>query len=105
MLYSGTFGKPLSDCIQIRLILLTGSDAISITTNGSVKPAQHMLTLVALESMTGSKTLVEALNHRGHCISYTTSEELETSLAKIVNRWNQMSPDDIQRPMHSTSLG
>ncbi len=90
---------------KFKLILSTGSDAISIATNGSVKPAKHMLTLVALESMTGSKTLVEALNHRGHCISYTTAEELETSLAKTVNRWNQITPDDIQRPMHSTSLG
>jgi hypothetical protein len=45
-----------------------------------------------LESLTGSKKVVEMLNRYGYCASYTSSEELETELTYSVTSDTRMSP-------------
>lgn len=48
---------------------------------GRWKPRKHLVWGLGIKSMTGSTTLIEILNQEDHCISYRTSEELETDLA------------------------
>ena len=50
-------------------------------TRGLVKPQKHLLLGLGVKSMTGSKKVLNILNRLGHCISYTTEEEIETELA------------------------
>ena len=52
-------------------------DVIFSTTSGSKKPAKHLKLGLAVKSMTGSRKMVEILNRLGHCVSYSTVEELE----------------------------
>ncbi len=61
-----------------RYISSIAQDLIYAKTRGNVKPAKHLCMGLGLKSMTGSKKVIEVLNHPGHCVGYGTVEELET---------------------------
>ena len=58
-----------------------------------------------MKSLTGSKKVIEVLNHYGHCTSYTTIEELETELTFSSNSEQQITPPEMkQSPNICTGL-
>ena len=65
-------------------------------TCGRKKPAKHLKLGLVMKSMTGSKKVVEMLNRYGHCVSYTTTEEIETELTFSVTTASKISPQDMQ---------
>ena len=78
-----------------RMITSSAHDAVFATTRGVVKPAKQLLTGMAIKSMTGSKKLVNTLNHFNQCTSYTVTEELEADLAETITKRNVATPDGI----------
>lgn len=65
---------------EIRVKSICSSIIFSIT-NGEVKPSFCLSLGLVTKSITGSRRMVEILNRLGHCISYSSVEELETELA------------------------
>ncbi len=55
--------------------------------------------------MTGSRQVVEILNHFGHCINYHAAEEFETDLATAVTKQDVLLPDGlVAQPGLATGL-
>ena len=46
----------------------------------------------AIKTLTEYRTVVEILNRMGHCVGYSTVEELETELTFEVNKNNKETP-------------
>lgn len=71
-------------------------------TNGTVKPSSVLSLGLVTKSITGSRRMVEMLNRLGHCISYSTVEELETELAYGCAANTQILPYDFitKNPTH-----
>jgi len=59
----------------------SSQDALFIVQRGRVKPEKHVTLGMTVKSTTGSRKLVTVLNRFGHCLNYTSLEELETSTA------------------------
>ena len=58
-----------------------------------------------MKSITGSRKVIDILNHMGHSISYHIVEEIETSLATEISKRQIATPDGIiQQPGLITSL-
>ena len=55
-------------------------DVVFSTTSGIKKPSKHLQLGLAIKSLTGSWKVVEILNRMGHCVSYSTVEEIKTEL-------------------------
>ena len=71
------------------------ADTVFSVTNGRKKPSKHLKFGLAVKSMTGSKKLIGMLNRYGHCVSYTTTEELETELTFTITSASKISPPDL----------
>ena len=71
------------DCRTERYIKAAAADAVFDTTRGNVKPGKHLC--LGIKSMTGSRKVLEILNHSGHSVNYHTAEELETTLATNIS--------------------
>ena len=54
--------------------------------------------------MTGSRKVIEMLNHLGHCINYHKVEEIETDLATNIQLNELATPDGIT-PAPGRSIG
>ena len=80
-----------------RLISSVADDAVYATTRGQIKPGKHLTLGVALNSMTGSRKIVDILSRFGQCIGYHTVEAIETDLATDPSLRDYVSPDGIQR--------
>jgi len=93
ILFSGT-SKPKSENLE-RKVSSSSQDAIFIATNGKLKPKKHLLLGLGIKSMTGSRKLLEVLNHWGYCISYHTSEEIETELALSLMNQKRVTPENL----------
>ena len=65
--------------------------------NGVLKPLKHLCLGVALKSLTGSRKVIEIVNHLGHSTGYTTTEEIETDLAISIQNQEHLTPDGMQR--------
>ncbi len=78
-----------------RVIESSASDVIYTVTRGEVKPAKHCLLALGTKSITGSKKMINILNHCGHCLGYHTTEEIETNLAITVDQKELTTPDRI----------
>ena len=63
---------------KLRRVKSISEDVVYATTSGRKKPSKQLKLGLAMKS--GSKKVIEMLNHYGHCASYTTVEELETEL-------------------------
>ena len=60
-----------------------------------MKPSKHICLGLGIKSMTGSRKVVEMLNHFGHCINYHKVEEIETNLATNIQLSDFATPDGI----------
>ena len=58
-----------------------------------------------MKSLTGSRRVVEILNHMGHAVSYHTVESMETEIASKIATEGQFLPDMLLSQVSlSTSL-
>ena len=74
-----------------RRIRAISQDAVFSATSGKKKPGKHLITALAMKSMTGCRKVIEVLNRMGHCASYHTAEEIETELTfSVKNNDNEM---------------
>ena len=80
---------------KIRRAESLAADTVFSMTNGRKKLSKHLKLGIAVKSMTGSKKLIGMLNRYGHCVSYPTTEELETKLMFIVTSASKISPPDL----------
>ena len=80
------------------------ADTVFSVTNGRKKPSKHLKFGLTVKSMTGSKKLIGMLNRYGQCVSYTTTEELETELMFTVISASKISPPDLV-PDSSLTVG
>ena len=80
-----------------RRIKSISEDAIFSSTLGRKKPQKHLQLVIAIKSLTGSRKVVEVLNRLGHCVSYSTTEELETELTYEANKTNDVTPFGMDR--------
>ena len=80
-----------------RLVRSASDDAVFVTTRGRTKPSKHLCMGLGLKSLTGSRKVVEMLNHYGHSISYYTVEAIETDLATNICERNCATPEGIQK--------
>ena len=80
------------------------AEAVFLVANGRKKPSKHFKLKLALKSMTGSKKLIGMLNRYAHCVSYKTTEELETELMFTVTSASKISPPDLV-PDSSLTVG
>ena len=71
------------------------ADTVFSVTNGRKKPSKHFKLGLAVKSMTGSKKLNGMLNRYEHCVSYTTTEKLETELTFTATSASKISPPDL----------
>ena len=55
-------------------------DVIFAASSGHKLPSKHLKLEVALKSLTGSRKVVEILNHNGHCANCNVVEEIKTEL-------------------------
>ena len=62
-----------------RRVKSISEDVVFSTTSG-IKTSKHLQLGLAIKSLTGSRDVVEILSRMGHCVSYSTVEELETEL-------------------------
>ena len=75
-----------------RRILSIGQDIVFSATSGQKKPKKHLQLGLAMKSLTGSRKVVELLNKMGHCVSYHTTEELETEMTFEANKFDANIP-------------
>ena len=80
------------------------ADTVFLVTNGRKKPSKHLKLGLAFKSMTRSKKLIGMLNRYGHCVSYTTTEELETELTFTITSTSKILPPDLV-PDSSLTVG
>ena len=62
------------------------------TTSGIKKRSKYLQLGFAVKTLTEYRTVVEILNRMGHCVGYSTVEELETELTFEVNKNNKETP-------------
>ena len=79
-LLSGKVAANLSQNIQCRLYSYA-QDLIYGVTNGRLKTVKSILLTSVITSLTNNTEVINILNRLGHCISYTSHEELETQVA------------------------
>ena len=60
-----------------RRIKSISQDIVFLTTSGIKKPSKYLQLGLAIKSLTGSQKVVELLNRMGHCVNYSTVEELK----------------------------
>ena len=89
---------------KVRRVESLATDTVLSMTNGRKKPSKHLKLGLGVKSMTGSKKLIGMLNRYGHCVSYTTTEELETELTFTVTSASKISPPGLV-PDSSLTVG
>lgn len=94
VLYTGSVKGTPSDKVS-RLVHSVCADVMYNSTRGRLKPGKHLNMGLGIKSMTGSRKVVEVLNHLGHSISYHTAEELETRLAYEIADKKLATPDGL----------
>ena len=91
VLYGGLSGCT-SEEVQ-RRAQSTSQDALFIVRRGRAKPEKHVTLGTTVKSLTGSKKLVTVLNRFGHCLNYSSLEELETATADALQERGVACPD------------
>jgi len=93
-LITGSSEKPSSRVD--RYINSLCDDCLFTSTKGAIKPVKHTCLGLGLKSITGSRKVIEILNHFGHCLHYNTIEELETDLAISIEEQSSTTPSELQ---------
>ena len=98
-------GGPDSRCCsqpsKQRRINSINQDAIFAATSGQKNPGKHLVIGMTLKSLTGSRKVVDMMNRLGHCVSYNTTEELETELTFEANKDRNATPHGMVRSADS----
>lgn len=94
ILYTGSSNKEPSDRMS-RYIRSASEDALFAVTNGEVKPSKHLCLGMGLKSITGSRKVIEILNHLGHSVGYHVTETIENDLALNISNKNCITPDSL----------
>ena len=95
VLYTGSYVKNENNDRIERLIQSVSDDVVFATSRGNIKTSKHLLLGLSLKSLTGSRKLLEIINHLGHCVSYHIVENIETELATSISEKHQSTPDGI----------
>ena len=61
---------------KVRRVKSVSEDAIFVVTSGLKKLSKHLQLGMTIKSLTCSRKVVDLLNRLGHCVSYSTIEEL-----------------------------
>ena len=105
VLYTGSVKEETHDKVS-RLTDLVCADVMFAVSRGRFKPGKHLNMGLGIKSMTGSRKVLDVLNHMGHSISYHTAEEIEPVLANDISTRQFATPDGILRlPGLATALG
>lgn len=97
VLYTGSKVKNENNDRTERLIRSVSDDVVFATSRGNIKTSKHLLLGLSLKSLTGSRKLLEIINHLGHCVSYHIAENIETDLATSISEKQQSTPEGILR--------
>ena len=94
-----TESKP-GPCSSRKTCLTNSSsrDAIFVCSGGKLIPRKHLSLELALNSVTGSKSVVSLLNRFGHCIGDETVRQMDMSFEEAVNQNDTILPSHIQIP-------
>ena len=79
--FLNTLIKPRSPLISI-VINSIAQDLVYAVTRGKVIQEKHFLLALGLHNLTGSRHVIDILHKMGHCISYSTTCEIDTALAE-----------------------
>ena len=91
-------GNRISDSSsKLRRIRSISEDVVYSVTSGRKKPSKHVKLGLVIKSLTGSKKVIEMINHYGHCASYTIIEELDTELTFSSYSENFITPPEMKR--------
>ena len=80
-----------------RLVKSLSDDVIYTTTRGHIKPSKHKCVGLGIKSLTGSRKVIDMLNHFGHCVNYHKVEEIETDPATKLQQSNSFTPDGMNK--------
>ena len=75
-----------------RRVKSISEDAIFVVTSGLKKLSKHLQLGMAIKSLTCSRKVVDLLNRLGHCVSYSTIEEL-TELTFEATKEKRLTPN------------
>ena len=81
MQYSDHSPSSASTSTDERKIITAGHDLGHCASHARVKLPKHVVLVMSVKHLTGSKQLITLLNRMGHCSSYEEFEQVETSLA------------------------
>lgn len=88
-----------------RRVRSISEDVVFATTSGRKKPLKHLKLGLAMKSLCGSKQVIEMLNRYGHCVSYSTVEEIQIELTFKACQESKISPPEMKlRPEYCTGL-
>ena len=73
-------------------------------TSGKKKPRKHLELGINLKRFTGSRRILEIMNRLGHCASYHTVEEVETTLTAEAEKEGKSLPQGL-KPFRGSRLG
>lgn len=76
----------------IRLSSSLAQDSIYNVTRGNIKPRKHIMMGIGIKSLTGSEKVINIISKQGHCISYSSVCELETSAAYTIDASRSLCP-------------
>ena len=88
-----------------RLTASFGQDLVYAVTSGKVKPTKHVLLPVAVKTLTGNVELIQILNRRGHSVSYSQVEEIDTALClqkQAASKYTIPLPQNIKSGLFTT---
>ena len=69
-----------------------GADLVFATSNGRKIPSKQLKVGLPFKSTTGSRQVIDMLNHMNQSVSYSVAEELETELTYNVTKDNSVTP-------------
>ena len=94
VLYTGS-NKPFWEDRVDKLVNSMSDDMLFVITCTRTKSGTHLCMVLPLNSVIGSRNVVEIVNRFGYCISYHTAEALETEIATYISHRKYATPDGI----------
>ena len=90
--------------VKQRRIKSISDDVIYATTGDKKKPSKHLMLGMTIKSLTGSKIVLQILNHYGYCSSYNTIQETETELNFEANKRQEILPYGMELGINDTGI-
>ena len=80
-----------------RRINSLGADLVFAASNGRKIPSKQLKVGLSFKSITGSRQVIDMLNHMNQSVSYSVVEELETELTYNVTKDNSVTPPGLSK--------